>query len=664
LTKPLHHLYFLLSALLVLASCSSSTEQEKKQVDASGFLNHHDSAKYVGINTCKQCHSNIYETFIKTGMGQSFEVASKQKSAAVFGKDAVVYDQFRNYYYHSFWSRDSMFIKEFRLQGLDTIYQRTEKVNYIIGSGQHTNSHMCIRNGYLTQMPMTFYTQKKQWDLPPGFENGANTRFSRNIGLECMSCHNSYPDFELGSENKYNSLPNGIGCERCHGPGSIHVANKMSGDIIDTSKYIDYSIVNPAKLSIDLQFDVCQRCHLQGNAVLKNDHSFYDFKPGMKLSDYISVFLPRYKNADDEFIMASHADRLKQSKCFIKTFDAAKSSKELRPYKNGLTCVSCHNPHVSVREKKTETFNMVCKKCHGSNDDKNCTLALNERQAKSNNCVSCHMPQSGSIDIPHVTVHDHWIRKPIKQKEINAIKEFIGLRSVNEKNPDAKTKAQAYLNYYEKFSKEKKYLDSAALFIARIPANDKQSLFIQINYWFFANEMNKIAAYVSKQGIEKVMNQLHEKRFDNKHAWTAYRIAEAYINLGDASNTERFLQKAISLAPSIPEFKNKLGAIYMQQNKIDASASAFQDAVNEQESYVQALSNLGYLQLVKGNQTLAEYYIKQAIHFDPDYEQAYLNLISLHLMKQEKAKAITIAKAFLKAHPSSEKMKTALHQIQ
>jgi Tfp pilus assembly protein PilF len=176
--------------------------------------------------------------------------------------------------------------------------------------------------------------------------------------------------------------------------------------------------------------------------------------------------------------------------------------------------------------------------------------------------------------------------------------------------------------------------------------------------------MNKIAAYVSKQGIEKVMNQLHEKRFDNKHAWTAYRIAEAYMNVGDASNTERFLQKAISLAPSIPEFKNKLGAIYMQQNKIDASASAFQDAVNEQESYVQALSNLGYLQLIKGNQTLAEYYIKQAIHFDPDYEQAYLNLISLHLMKQEKGKAITIAKAFLKAHPSSEKMKTALHQIQ
>ena len=64
-------------------------------------------------------------------------------------------------------------------------------------------------------------------------------------------------------------MPSGIDCERCHGPGSIHVKQRQNGSKVDTSKYIDYSIVNPAKLSIDEQFDVCQRCHLQGNAILK-----------------------------------------------------------------------------------------------------------------------------------------------------------------------------------------------------------------------------------------------------------------------------------------------------------------------------------------------------------------------------------------------------------
>ena len=98
------------------------------------------------------------------------------------------------------------------------------------------------------------------------------------------------------------------------------------------------------------QFDICQRCHLQGNTVLKEGKSFYDFLPGQKLSDYMSVFLPKYKNADDEFIMASHADRLKQSACFIKSYEKSGNANALKPYKDALTCISCHNPHLSVKE--------------------------------------------------------------------------------------------------------------------------------------------------------------------------------------------------------------------------------------------------------------------------------------------------------------------------
>jgi hypothetical protein len=101
---------------------------------------------------------------------------------------------------------DSLQFLEYRLKGKDTIYKRQETVDYIVGSGQHTNSHIQSVNGYLNQMPMTFYTQKQKWDLPPGFEDGRNTRFMRKIGLECMSCHNNYPEFVIGSENKFTML--------------------------------------------------------------------------------------------------------------------------------------------------------------------------------------------------------------------------------------------------------------------------------------------------------------------------------------------------------------------------------------------------------------------------------------------------------------------------
>ena len=61
-------------------------------------------------------------------------------------------------------------------------------------------------------------------------------------------------------------------------------------------KYIDYSIVNPSKLPLDLQFDICQRCHLQGTAILHQGKSFTDFKPGEHLEEIMDVYLPRFEN--------------------------------------------------------------------------------------------------------------------------------------------------------------------------------------------------------------------------------------------------------------------------------------------------------------------------------------------------------------------------------
>ena len=49
------------------------------------------------------------------------------------------------------------------------------------------------------------------------------------MGLECIACHNAYPDFVLGSENKYTAIPTGIDCERCHGPGELHVEKIKMG---------------------------------------------------------------------------------------------------------------------------------------------------------------------------------------------------------------------------------------------------------------------------------------------------------------------------------------------------------------------------------------------------------------------------------------------------
>lgn len=645
-------LFFFLIALLLL-HCKNSETEQKNYFQKNKYKNHDPNVKYVGMTACRQCHYDKYESFIQTGMGKSFDKATKEKSSAKFDKHFVVYDKFSDLSYFPFWSEDSMKIMEFRIEGKDTVHKRIETVNYIIGSGQHTNSHIYNVNGYLHQMPLTFYTQKSTWDLPPGYENGGNIRFNRPIGLECMSCHNSLPDFTVGSENKYDDFTNGISCERCHGPGEIHVKEKTAGIIVDTSKEIDYSIVNPGKLSADLQFDVCQRCHLQGNTVLKEGKSFYDFKPGMKLSDIMTVFLPKYENADDEFIMASHADRLKMSKCFLESQKS--KSDNLHPYKNSLTCVTCHNPHISVKSTEEKIFNTSCNKCHSQKTRSVCSEKNETRKQKQDNCISCHMPRSGSIDIPHVTVTDHFIRKPVKKKEADQIKKFITLVAVNEKHQAPQIIAEGYLNQYEKFGSSPGFLDSAKKYIPENSKKDIENNFtLLIRYYFLKQDYNKISTLVAYFTQEELLGSLNKKSWDNSNAWTCYRIGESFTSLGKADEAFSFYKKAAELAPFNFEFLNKLAGNLGSRNNIAEAKKIYEKIITENPKYAPAWCNLGFIYLQQGNTLKAKEYYNKAISLDPDYEQALINKAGLLIIEKKNSEAVSIAKRILKKNPKNE----------
>lgn len=80
-------------------------QQTTNQTPEETYLNHNDTVKYVGINSCKNCHYDIYKTFIETGMGQSFNIASKQKSVANFKSHQVVYDKFNDMHYYPFFGK-------------------------------------------------------------------------------------------------------------------------------------------------------------------------------------------------------------------------------------------------------------------------------------------------------------------------------------------------------------------------------------------------------------------------------------------------------------------------------------------------------------------------------------------------------------------------------
>lgn len=634
-----------------------------------------DTVKYVGAHTCMLCHQEIYNSFMHTGMGESFDMASKTKSSAKFGPHVVIHDTAKDFYYHPFWKNDSLYVLEFRLKGKDTIYKREQQINYIIGSGQHTNSHIYNVNGYLYQAPITFYTQESKWDLAPGFSDGFNSRFSREVGLECMNCHNSYPKFVKGSDNKYDSIPNGIACERCHGAGELHVQAVQLGHKVDTTKAIDYTIVNPAKLSIDLQIDVCQRCHLQGNAVLKPGKSFYDFRPGMKLSDIEDVFMPKYEGMEDEYIMASHIARLKMSKCFLQSLGKGENSKTLKPYKDGLTCITCHNPHLDVRSVTDSSFNTICQNCHSEKSNNFCQAIIKRREYLKHaettekletNCVKCHMPKGNTIDIPHVLTTDHYIRIPVKKEDKEKVKKFITLYDVNNPNPSQYTIGRAFIQQFSSFESDRPLLlDSAKHYFPDNSITDiKKNFSSLVDISFYKTDHQKLLYYVSTVAPQYLLDSvLIHSDYSNTDAWTAYRIGEAYYQINDFSKASTFYKRATELAPFILDFQNKLGVTLAALNKNDEAEKVCDYILKQNPEYVSALTNKGFLELKKGNADIAKQCYDKALSYNPDDRQALMNTAGWYVFEKQYAKTEEYLEKVLEKYPGDEQAKDLLEKI-
>ena len=620
--------------VLFLSLCGKKGEQEPN----SFYLNHADSVGYVGMNTCRSCHAEQFDSYIHTAMGLSFDSATLQKTSATFGSHALVYDSTLDLYYKPFWKNDQLFVKEFRLANGDTVHMTEQAIDYIIGSGHHTNSHLFSRNGYLFQAPITYYTQDAKWDLAPGFEKGFNSRFSRLIGMECLSCHNSLPTHVEGSVNKFEEIPLGISCERCHGPGELHVKMRLEGNV-DTAYGKDRTIVHPGKLNPQLQMDLCQRCHLQGVAVLKPGKNFDDFKPGMELKEVMDIFLPSYDGPTDKFIMASQAQRLRMSACYIAT--------------ESITCITCHDPHVSLESTSATFLNSSCNSCH--TDGKECKEDIEVRKVVDDDCSSCHMPKSGAIDIPHINITDHRIQIPPAKEELEEIREYInriaenrtgheykftGLTNMIDPDCSSITMARGYMRYLEAFSNDKAIIDSIGYYLSKADDAGEDDW---IKFYFLSGNDQGLISFVEQKKLDELGD-----------AWSAYRVGQAYYNLKNFELSVVYFRQALVNMPLHYPFKLKLAASLLQTGELEEARGLIKEVLKDQPWVSEAHNNMGLLEQHVGAHQSAEEHFRKAIALDPDYTLARLNLVRLLAELRNKENAIKELTIILDQEPENE----------
>jgi len=353
----------------------------------SRYLNATPEAEYVGNDTCADCHTEEHASYLLS----AHAAALRPTDAGSEPEDTEFYHAPSGRWYQVYRQDDQFRHRELVRdgQGGEGVLH-DERVHWTMGSGRFSLSYLIEKEGFLIESPVTWYASRKTWEMSPGFDLPQHGGFERLADQGCLICHAGQVTPRNG--NGYQPVINqtSIGCESCHGPGSLHVKWRSGAT---TVRGEDWTIVNPAKLERNLAESVCASCHLRGEAtVYLRGRTMNDFRPGLALTDLRLDY--GIKANREEMEVVGHTEQMRMSRCYTQS--------------QTLTCMSCHNPHKHPSpEERLEYYRQACLECHTS-DSCGLTLAERHQTDRTDNCVACHMPQTDT-DIPHFAFTHHRI---------------------------------------------------------------------------------------------------------------------------------------------------------------------------------------------------------------------------------------------------------------
>ncbi|MBD3672285.1 MAG: hypothetical protein HUJ26_02050 [Planctomycetaceae bacterium] len=363
------------------------------------FLNIRNETAYLGNQGCVDCHAEQFESYQLTAHSRSLRstIASEEPPSGEYLHEAS------GRYYEVYREGDELRHREFISDSSGNEVNLSDyAVNYTMGSGRFSLSYLIEEDQFLFESPVTWYSARKEWAMSPGFDRQYHRGFQRLTGVGCVYCHAGRVVEESGNSFRPQLLHMAIGCENCHGPGSLHASERLAKS--ESQTVPDLTIVNPVHLDRALQEAVCANCHLRGDAtVLRRGMEMNDYRPGLPLSEVRIDF--GLESPKGEMEVVGHVEQMRQSLCYLNS--------------ESMTCTTCHNPHYQPAEEERQTyFRNTCLKCH---EVQSCGLSVAERLQNhpQDNCITCHMPTTDT-DIPHFAFTHHRIAVHLESPETSS----------------------------------------------------------------------------------------------------------------------------------------------------------------------------------------------------------------------------------------------------
>jgi len=529
---------------------------------------HNGQDGFVGSRGCLPCHQNIYDKFAKTNMGRSMTRVNPGLLANLVTY-ASPYDEKLDQHFEVFAREGKLFQSQYAMAtGGGEIFRETREVQWIIGSGTNGFAAVTTNGTYLFQGPLSFYSKIGTWALSPGYEFG-NYGFNRPILAGCVACHSGRAMPAAGGNGRFEDPPFqelAIGCENCHGPGRQHVREVSGKGTVVRSGHA--SIVNPARLPPALADNICMFCHQTGDVrVLKPNKEYRDFRPGKPLDDTLSIFLvPPKRGSPPPSDHLEHYYSMILSKCY-------------RGSSHGLSCITCHDPHV--QPSRAEAAAYFAGKCAGCHTDKSCKVPLSVRlrQKPPNDCVGCHMPKREVGVILHSSVTSHRImarpEEPLPEEAFHqttaALPDLIHLSAVPGQR-EAVTPALTLLAAYgELMDKAPEYRERYLAVLAELEHSQPENALVQ------ASLGRK--ALLDDKASEAVVHLRHALTIGPPQATTYADLAEAQVKLGEESEAILSLEKAVELDPFNAVFQKKLVLRYIEMKQYAQARAALEQYV-------------------------------------------------------------------------------------
>jgi predicted CXXCH cytochrome family protein len=335
----------------------------------------HVSVHYVGSQSCEKCHAQIYEHWQKTPMANVVRDPRQHP-------DAIIPDLASNT------------VSKFSKDQVGLVYGSLWKQRYFTKIG----------DDYFP-LPAQWEVANHKWSkymVPAGgdwwtaFYPPDNMK--RPTGPTCDGCHSVGYDIHTKQVAEWN-----VGCERCHGPGSVHVAHPSRANIL-----------NPAHMDYVAASDTCIQCHSQGQPPSKPiEGKYYDwpvgYSVGLKLGSFWKLEDHTLGEPANFYYFpdgTAHKNRM-QGNDFVQSV----------MYRRGITCFDCHDVHGTDNYAQLrKPADKLCLDCHGPrspNGPRTATLEEHTHHkdgSPGSQCVACHMPSIETEGVPYTFVHAHTFR--------------------------------------------------------------------------------------------------------------------------------------------------------------------------------------------------------------------------------------------------------------